>query len=47
MVYSVKYLKYATAYENLDGLIDVISLAQEDGTSLVSSVIVFGVELNI
>ena len=47
MVHFVEYSEDKTAYENLDGLLHVITPGQEYGTAMGSSVRVTDVAVNI
>ena len=47
MIYLIEYRETVTAHGNHDGLIVGISLGQEYGTALGSSVIVVNVEVNM
>ena len=47
IVHLIEYSQNGTAHGNIGGLLDWISLGQEDGTALGSSVIVVDGELNM
>ena len=47
MIHSMKSCKYVTAHGKLDGLLDVLLLEQEDGTVMISTVIVIDDEVHI